>query len=415
MDSKKLHIFFVPFLSPGHMIPMVDMARLFAARSVTSTIVTTTANAALILPTITGVDLIHLLTVPFSSSQENLTAFPTPELTPSFIESINTLETPVKTLVQIHSPDFIISDVFFPWSANLGVPRISFHGSNFFSTILSITTGKLKLHETVSGDDELFLVPGLPHRIELTRRMLPELLQSNKEFIDEMGEANRRSFGMVVNSFYEIEPEYVDMFKGLGSKVWTVGSLSVWNEDTLDKHERGGKANVDVNKCLAWLDKKKPRSVLYVCFGSLGRFTKTQLEELAAGLHGSGHPFIWVVREEASSVEEHEEEQAMNEKLMVDVLKVGVSVGVKVCSLMKEERTLVKREEIRMAVEEVMGCGEEVEERRKKAEELGEMARRAVQEGGSSFQDMDSLMQVMLMEIKTSSAEVDGDVANKNK
>ncbi|KAJ0961560.1 hypothetical protein J5N97_001545 [Dioscorea zingiberensis] len=94
----------------------------------------------------------------------------------------------------------------------------------------------------------------------------------------------------------------------------------------------------------------------------------------------------------------------MNEKLMVDVLKVGVSVGVKVCSPVKEERTLVKREEIRMAVEEVMGCGEEAEVRRKRVEELGEMTRRVVQESGSSFQDMDSLIEV-LMEMKTWSAE----------
>ncbi|KAJ0985606.1 hypothetical protein J5N97_003962 [Dioscorea zingiberensis] len=58
-----------------------------------------------------------------------------------------------------------------------------------------------------------------------------------------------------------------------------------------------------------------------------------------------------------------------------------------------------------MAVEEVMGCGEEAEVRRKRVEELGEMAKRAVQESGSSFQDMDSLIEV-LMEMKTWSAEI---------
>jgi hypothetical protein len=50
MDSQvdKLKVIFLPFfLVPGHLIPLVDTARLFARHGVSVTIITTTANALL--------------------------------------------------------------------------------------------------------------------------------------------------------------------------------------------------------------------------------------------------------------------------------------------------------------------------------------------------------------------------------
>jgi UDP-glucosyl transferase 73C len=41
-----LHFVLFPFMAQGHMIPMIDIARLLAQRGVTITIVTTPHNAA---------------------------------------------------------------------------------------------------------------------------------------------------------------------------------------------------------------------------------------------------------------------------------------------------------------------------------------------------------------------------------
>jgi UDP:flavonoid glycosyltransferase YjiC (YdhE family) len=46
MESQQLHVVFVPFPTPGHMIPMIDTARLFAKHGVDVTIITTHANAS---------------------------------------------------------------------------------------------------------------------------------------------------------------------------------------------------------------------------------------------------------------------------------------------------------------------------------------------------------------------------------
>ncbi|CAM8903339.1 unnamed protein product [Rhodiola kirilowii] len=44
-DSRPLRVFFFPFMAHGHLIPMVDIARLFSSQGVHSTIITTPLNA----------------------------------------------------------------------------------------------------------------------------------------------------------------------------------------------------------------------------------------------------------------------------------------------------------------------------------------------------------------------------------
>ena len=210
----------------------------------------------------------------------------------------------------------------------------------------------------------------------------------------------------------------------------------------------------DDNRCniFKWLNSKAPSSVLYVCFGSLSRFTKAQLEEIALGLESSGHCFIWVVKNSGKDGEclpegfkERVEgsgkgviirgwvpqvlilndravggflthcgwnsslesiaaglpvatwpmfaDQFINERLLVDVLKIGVEIGVKTYTLREEERKLVMAEAIASTVVCLMGDGTEADERRRRARELKAVARRAVAEGGSSSRDLWRLIQ----------------------
>ncbi|XP_028548276.1 anthocyanin 3'-O-beta-glucosyltransferase-like, partial [Dendrobium catenatum] len=61
---------------------------------------------------------------------------------------------------------------------------------------------------------------------------------------------------------------------------------------------RGGVAACEVFR---WLDGKDAGSVLYVCFGSLARFTAAQLREMRAGLEAAGRSFIWVVTDDPAT------------------------------------------------------------------------------------------------------------------
>jgi UDP:flavonoid glycosyltransferase YjiC (YdhE family) len=84
-------------------------------------------------------------------------------------------------------------------------------------------------------------------------------------------------------------------------------------------------------------------------------------------------------------------EQFYNEKLVTQVLKTGVSVGVK--KMMQVVGDFISREKVEGAVREVM-VGEE---RRKRAKELAEMAKNAVKEGGSSDLEVDRLMEELTL------------------
>ncbi|WCJ17743.1 UDP-glycosyltransferase 73B4 [Euphorbia peplus] len=82
-------------------------------------------------------------------------------------------------------------------------------------------------------------------------------------------------------------------------------------------------------------------------------------------------------------------EQFYNEKLVVEILKIGVPVGAKKWA--KFVRESVKREAISEAVKKLM-LGEEAEQMRCRAKKYAELARKAVQNGGSSYTDFNSFI-----------------------
>ncbi|KAJ0883248.1 putative UDP-glucuronosyl/UDP-glucosyltransferase [Helianthus annuus] len=88
----------------------------------------------------------------------------------------------------------------------------------------------------------------------------------------------------------------------------------------------------------------------------------------------------------------------LNEKLIVQVVGIGVSVGAPFVVHWGEEDNFgvtVKSEQVKTAIERVMDVGSEGNERRKKAKALGMVAKKAI-EGGSSHNNMTLLIQDLL-------------------
>ncbi|KAI4295677.1 hypothetical protein L6164_035694 [Bauhinia variegata] len=465
-EYRQLNIFFFPFPAHGHIIPIVDMAKLFASRDVKATIITTPLNASHISKTIgkaqapgTG-NSIHVQTIRFSSAEaglpegcENIDAISSPDMLPNFFKAIGLLQEPLEQLLEQHHPHCLIADMFFPWatdSANkFGIPRLVFHGTGFFSLCAFESMRLYEPHKNVSSDDETFLIPNFPGDMKMTRMQMPTFEDTNMiRFMKSVRESELKSYGVIVNSFYELEQVYADHYSKVhGRKAWHIGPLSLCNGDIEEKAARGKESAIDENECLKWLDSKETNSVVYVCFGSISNFTESQLKEIAVGLEASGQHFIWVVKRSKEDEEWLPEgfekrmegrgliirgwapqvlilhhhavggfvthcgwnstlegvsagvpmvtwpvaaEQFYNEKLLTEVLKIGVPVGVKKWARMVGD--YINWQAIERAVNRIMK-GEEAEEMRNRAKELSQMARRAVEKGESSYSDLTAFIE----------------------
>ncbi|XP_050146634.1 scopoletin glucosyltransferase-like [Malus sylvestris] len=265
-------------------------------------------------------------------------------------------------------------------------------------------------------------------------------------------EAEKTSYGIVVNSFYELESVYADYYRNvLGMKAWRICPVSLCNRNNEEKALRGKTASINEHDFLKWLDSKEPNSVVYVCFGSMAKFNASQLMEIAMGLEASGKDFIWVVRIGQDYDVEKEDwlpegfedrmegkglimrgwapqvlildhgavggfvthcgwnwtlegiaaglpmvtwpvsaEQFYNEKLVTQVLKIGAGVGAQ--KWVRVVGDSVKKEAVEKAVRRIM-VGEEAQEMRSRARELAEQAKRAIEKGGSSHSDLNALIE----------------------
>ncbi|KAI3847447.1 hypothetical protein MKW92_026931 [Papaver armeniacum] len=441
---QQLHGFFFPLMAYGHMIPMFDVARMFAARGVKATIITTPINASTFSKKaerdrLSGLDInIQILRFPTEEAGlpegcENVNDIDVPEMIPNFFNAINMLQEPLEKLFEEFHPDFIVADMFLYWATEsagkFGIPRFVFHGTNIFLGLCGT---------------------GLPDKIEMTRLQVPDHLKLDSPFSEmlvKIRESEIKSYG----------PAYADYYRNvMGRRAWQIGPVSLLNRNTVDKAQRGKQSAVDEHYVLNWLDSKEPNSVLYICFGSTSRMNNAQLLEIAMALEDSSVSFVWVIRTTGSNKDErflpegYEEkmegkgmiirewapqvlildhpsvggfmthcgwnstlegvsagvpmitwplfaEQFHNEKLVTQVLKTGIPAGAgKWQQWLETKEVSVHKEKIENAIQLLMGDGKEAKEMRRKAKELGAMARKAVEDGGSSYTEFTSLIEELL-------------------
>ncbi|KAK7293502.1 hypothetical protein RJT34_16369 [Clitoria ternatea] len=482
--TPNLHFLFIPLMAPGHILPLVDMAKLLARRGVKVTIVTTPLNAIQFRTNIEREiqfgSPIQIELVKFPNVEagiplgcENLETLPSMDLRENFLTALGMLQQPIEELLEKLEPfpSCIVHDKNIPCVANVAtkfkVPRIIFDGTNCVNLLCNHNLHASKVYDTVSGDSDQFIIPGLPHKIEMKKSQLPMIFrpgpnQKLNALRERVKESEVGVHGIVVNSFEELEEEYFKEYQRVtGHKVWCVGPVSLSNKDEVEKAQRGSKnsngGEIETQQYLKWLDSCPEGSVIYVCLGSLNRVTPKQLIEIGLGLEATKRPFIWVLRGaygrdeiEKWLLEERYEErvkgrgilirgwapqvlilshraigaflthcgwnstlesicagvplvtfpmfadQFYNEKFVVQVAKIGVRVGTEVAVHFGDEDKFdegvqVNKNQVKEAIENVMGEGEEKDKRRERARKYGDLAKKAI-EGGSSYLNMSMLI-----------------------
>ncbi|KAJ6846305.1 scopoletin glucosyltransferase-like [Iris pallida] len=446
---RPLRFFFFSFPAFGHMIPLIDIAKLFSRRrGVSCTFVATPGNEYAVRPAIEG-STVDLLLLPFppeaapgSGMGENLATVPRSQHG-RLLSALPALKDPFHDLLRAHRADCVVSDVHssIMWiddvALALGIPRILFVIVGVFPATVVETVATLP-----GAHDESVETLTIEEGIELPKAELSTFL-SNPEIIHAIEEAKRRCFGVVFNTFYELEGRYVDRYRtkpGCPRRTFCVSPVflsKTTSAAAAAAANRGGKIDSAGEECLKWLDSVEAEgSVTYVCFGSENEFGRQQLTSIALGLEASGYPFVWVVKKSLAEdiagwlpegFEERMEgrgliikgwapqvailnhravgaivthcgwnstleaisaglplatwplqcDQFVTEKYVTQVLRVGVSA--------------CRGARLAEAVREVMGSGGA--EMRQRVREYAAKAKEAVQEGGSSYKDVDNLIE----------------------
>ncbi|KAJ4716867.1 Glycosyltransferase [Melia azedarach] len=148
------------------------------------------------------------------------------------------------------------------------------------------------------------IIDWIPGMKDIQLRDLPSFIRTTDpndivlNFLIISAKTTYKAPAVIFNSFDDIEQDVVNDLSSMFSEIYTIGPLllllsnipengfkyitsCLWKED----HE-----------CLHWLDSKKPKSVVYVNFGSITVMTKQQMVEFAWGLAQSKQNFLWIIR-----------------------------------------------------------------------------------------------------------------------
>lgn len=312
--SKELHFLLVPLMSQSHIIPIIDFAKLLALHGVKISIITTPLNAqkykSIVTHALKSNLNIQLIPLHFPSQEvglpkgcENLDTLNSLQRFKDFLLASEMMQEPLEKLIQDlePKPSCIISTSPLTWTQQVAnkfkIPRYIFQTISCFTLYCSHMLNQTKIQDTLVLDNDSFLIPNVPHKIEFTKAQLPQSCQDMKSLVDQMKKFQDLARGTLINTFEELEPWYVDSYKKVVNKVFCVGPVSLCNKEMDEMVDRGNKTSIDEHSnCLNWLDSMKPKSVIFACFGSLCQISLLQMKEIGLGLESSNVPFIWIIR-----------------------------------------------------------------------------------------------------------------------
>ncbi|KAK3039075.1 hypothetical protein RJ639_028526 [Escallonia herrerae] len=353
---NKVELVFIPSAGVGHLVSMVEIAKLLISRNEWLSITVLTMK----LPFDFGASPSTKPPPPPQQAEAETSRIRFVELkpdgdvptvpTPTFLFGfISMHKTHVRDIIQniVHSEStrlagFVI-DMFctsmIDVANEFGLPTYVFFtsGAGFLGLMLHLQTLRDHHNEDITefkDSDAELAVPSFENPVPA--KVLPSVVLDKEggstASISIFGRL-REAKGIMVNTFTELEPYAVKSLSDAKDvpPVYTVGPILDINSDK----------RADDDAVLDWLDDQPKSSVLFLCFGSRGSFDGDQVKEIAYALERSGHRFLWTA-----------------------------------------EAVVLTAEVIESGIKKLMDSDGEI---RKKVEEMKERSRMAVAEGGASY------------------------------
>ncbi|KAG6709915.1 hypothetical protein I3842_06G156000 [Carya illinoinensis] len=291
-------------------------------------------------------------------------------------------------------------------------------------------------------------IPGMKN---MRLRDLPSFIRTTDEndimvnFLIRETKRTPRASAVILNTFDPFEKDVLVALSSLLPRIYTIGPLLLLTDQIKNDILKSLGSNLwkEQPGCVEWLNTKEPNSVVFVNFGSITVMTPQQLVEFAWGLANSGKPFLWIIRPDLvvgdSAILPSEfvtetkdrgmlaswcaQEQILKHPSIAGFLThsgwnstlESVCGGVPMISwpFFAEQQTNcrycctewgigmeidnnVKRNEVEKQVRELME-GDKGKAMKKKVKEWKTMAEEAAKSGGSSYQNLESLIADVLL------------------
>ncbi|KAE9585277.1 putative trans-zeatin O-beta-D-glucosyltransferase [Lupinus albus] len=311
-NQTQVVVVMVPFPAQGHLNQLLHFSRLILSHNIHVHFVgTPTHNKQAIFraqgwnPKSVANIHIHDFEVPsFASPLPNPNAkskFPS-HLLPSF-EASSKLREPVAKLLQSLSSvakrvvvihDSLMACVVQDAIHIANCENYTFHSVSAFTMFLYFwdAMGKGKENEKEkavrgknSHDHYNMMIPEVPSLEGCFSTQFIDFITSQYEF-------HKFSKGAIYNTTRVIESPYMELIESIVTTK-THWALGPFNPLSIEQKSYKGKKHFSME----WLDKKSPKSVIYVSFGTTVALLDEQIKELAIGLEESKQNFIWVIRD----------------------------------------------------------------------------------------------------------------------
>ncbi|KAJ9172484.1 hypothetical protein P3X46_015714 [Hevea brasiliensis] len=311
---SEAELIFVPAPGVGHIVSTIEFAKSLILRD-NQILVTILVMKLPITP------FIDAYTKSLTASQPNIRLInlpqvdlPSPELLAKSVESY------ICAVIESHKPHVqkIVSDIISSRSSSdsfpvagiildffcvsmidigdeLGLPSFIFltSGLGFLSLMLYLPSRHEQIGTEFSFSDSEVLIPGFANPVP--PRVLPEAVfnkHGGYAAYVKIAQRFKDAKGIIVNTFTELESHALESLRnGQNPKIYPVGPVL-----NLKGHPHPDMDHGQWDKTKKWLDEQPESSVVFLCFGSAGAFSISQVKEIALGLEQSGYRFLWSMR-----------------------------------------------------------------------------------------------------------------------